>query len=421
MRLLFLTAAFLASSLYAADPELLSLVMPDAQVVAGVNIEPIKLSPLGQYLLAQSGPSADAELDKLTAATGFDPRRDLKELLAASSTTSNQAQALILARGTFDVTRLVAMAEGAGKTVGTYKGISIIQLAPKQCVAFLDSTIAALGEEAMVQAAIDRKSAPTSIPSALAVQVNQLSITEDAWFVSLGAPPMMQGVQQGGGPAALFAAFFSKIQQVSGGVKLGANLAVTVTAVSDNSQDAASLGGLVKSLPALAQMAAPKGEAQQATAWLESLNVTTDGASTTATVSIPESQIEQMMPFGPVGVDQRSTPRTARPPQSGSDIRGVAPQRIRVGGNVQEAKLTQRQEPVYPPLALQARVQGVVKLNAIIGVNGSVEDLTLVSGHPLLVQPAMDAVKQWIYQKTLLNGQPVEVATQIEVKFELKQ
>jgi protein TonB len=99
----------------------------------------------------------------------------------------------------------------------------------------------------------------------------------------------------------------------------------------------------------------------------------------------------------------------------------VTPQRIRVGGNVQQAKLVRQPKPVYPPLAKQARIQGVVKLNAIIGKDGTIQNLTQVSGHPLLVPAAMEAVKQWVYQPTLLNGEAVEVVTQIDVNFTLSQ
>lgn len=98
---------------------------------------------------------------------------------------------------------------------------------------------------------------------------------------------------------------------------------------------------------------------------------------------------------------------------------GNVPQRIRVGGNVQSSKLVQGPKPEYPPLAKQARIQGKVMLNAVIGTDGAVTNLTVVSGHPLLIQSALDAVRQWVYQPTLLNGQPVEVVTQVEVNFTL--
>ena len=97
------------------------------------------------------------------------------------------------------------------------------------------------------------------------------------------------------------------------------------------------------------------------------------------------------------------------------------PQRIRVGGNVQQANLLQKVTPAYPPDAKEARIQGVVHLAVIIGKDGTVQNVEVLSGHPLLVQAAMDAVKQWLYKPTLLNGSPVEVITQIDVNFTLSQ
>jgi protein TonB len=99
----------------------------------------------------------------------------------------------------------------------------------------------------------------------------------------------------------------------------------------------------------------------------------------------------------------------------------VQQSRIRQGGNVQAAKLVNKVQPSYPPLARQTRISGTVRLHAIIGKDGSVQSLTLESGHPLLVQAALDAVRQWRYQPTLLNGEPVEVDTTIDVIFSLNQ
>ncbi len=96
-----------------------------------------------------------------------------------------------------------------------------------------------------------------------------------------------------------------------------------------------------------------------------------------------------------------------------------AKKRITVGGNVQSAKLVNQVKPLYPPLAKQARISGTVRLHAIISKDGSVQQLEMVNGHPLLVQSALDAVRQWRYQPTLLNGEPVEVETFIEVVFTL--
>ena len=92
---------------------------------------------------------------------------------------------------------------------------------------------------------------------------------------------------------------------------------------------------------------------------------------------------------------------------------------VPVGGDVQMAKLLRKVIPEYPLLARSARVFGVVRLIGIIGKDGTIRNLQLVSGHPLLARAAMEAVRQWVYRPTLLNGNPVEVIAPIEVNFTL--
>jgi TonB family protein len=97
------------------------------------------------------------------------------------------------------------------------------------------------------------------------------------------------------------------------------------------------------------------------------------------------------------------------------------PGAIRVGPDVQAANLLVNVNPVYPPLAKQARIQGTVKFNVVIGKDGRMTNITLVSGHPLLVAAAQTAMQQWVYGPTLLNGQPVPVVTTAQVNFTLNQ
>ncbi len=91
----------------------------------------------------------------------------------------------------------------------------------------------------------------------------------------------------------------------------------------------------------------------------------------------------------------------------------------RIGGNVQAANLLSAVKPVYPPLAKMARQQGTVKFEATIAKEGYIEDLKVISGPPLLIPAALEAVKQWQYKPTLLNGNAVEVLTTIDVNFTL--
>jgi protein TonB len=85
------------------------------------------------------------------------------------------------------------------------------------------------------------------------------------------------------------------------------------------------------------------------------------------------------------------------------------------------AKLLRKVIPEYPALARSARISGVVRLIGTIGEDGAIRNLQLVSGHSLLARAAMEAVQQWIYKPTLLNGKPMEVIAPIEVTFSLGQ
>jgi periplasmic protein TonB len=105
------------------------------------------------------------------------------------------------------------------------------------------------------------------------------------------------------------------------------------------------------------------------------------------------------------------------PPRPDPPTKPAAP--IHVSGGVQMAKLVKQVVPAYPPLARSARIYGVVHLIGIIGKDGTIRNLQLIDGHPLLARAALDAVSQWIYKPTLLSGEPVEVICPIDVTFTL--
>jgi len=97
----------------------------------------------------------------------------------------------------------------------------------------------------------------------------------------------------------------------------------------------------------------------------------------------------------------------------------ATPQRVRVSQGVTQGLRIHMVQPQYPPLARQARIQGTVVLEAVIGKDGTIQNLHVVSGHPMLTNAALDAVKEWRYKPYYLNGEPVEVVTTINVNFTL--
>lgn len=117
----------------------------------------------------------------------------------------------------------------------------------------------------------------------------------------------------------------------------------------------------------------------------------------------------------------RVPPPPPAPQQQQVERKPQPPQVLRVSSGVLAAKMLRRVIPVYPALAKQARVSGTVRLMGKIARDGSIQELEVLSGHPLLTKAAVDAVRQWLYKPTLLNGEPVEVMAPIEVNFTLAQ
>lgn len=291
-------ATTFASVLPAVDPHLLGLVMPDANVLAGVNVASAKNTPFGQYVLTQLAPK-DQEFQKMAVLTGFDPRQDLIELLAASNGTVGSHSGLALATGTFNTSAILAAATSAGATTENYKGATIISdphsKGALSGIAFLGSTIAVAGDIADVKAAIDRQSAPSTINASLASQAKSLSASQDAWVASIIGPPPLTAPAGTGAGAGQSVIPTNALQQIVGGnagVKFGTNVVVTAQAQADNAQDATNLAGMLQLLANMAKMQADKSP--QAAALANALTVSASGVMVNITFSLPEDQLQQL-------------------------------------------------------------------------------------------------------------------------------
>lgn len=291
-------ATVFAGVLPAVDPQLLGLVMPDAKVLAGVNVVSAKNSPFGQFVLSQMAPN-NQELQRMAALTGFDPTQDLIELLAASNATPGAHAGLALATGTFNTSAIMAAATMAGATTQAYKGVNIIvdpNAKVPSGIAFLGSTIAVAGDLTDVKAAIDRQSAPSKIDSGLAATANNLSNAQDAWVVSIVGPPALMVSK--GAPTApvptgtIPATALKEVVSGNAGVKFGANVVVTAQAQADNAQDATNLAGMLQLLANMAQLQADKNP--EAAALAKNLTISSSGVNVNVTFSLPEDQLQQL-------------------------------------------------------------------------------------------------------------------------------
>src|ERR1019366_5698331 len=298
MKAQLLTATLLTAfsgALSAADPQLLNLVMPDAKVLAGVNVEQAKGTQFGQYVLNQLQ-TQDAQMQQLVTLTGFDPRRDVRELLVASDGTPGSKTGLALAKGTFDVAKITTAAALAGVATEVYSGFTILKDPKKQeaGIAFLDATTVAAGDIANVKGAIDRLKTPQPLPAAVAVKVNQWSNSQDAWGITTVPPASLAPTT--GKPGTLSGPIVNagqNVQAAAGGVKFGAQVVFSGEAQCDTAQNATTLGDVVKLLINLAQMQA--GQDPTAAALIKSVSVTTSGKWVAISASLPEDVFQQML------------------------------------------------------------------------------------------------------------------------------
>ena len=295
MKAQILTATLLTAlsgALSAADPQLLNLVMPDAKVLAGVNVDQAKGTQFGQFILNQLQ-THDAQMQQLVALTGFDPRRDVSELLVASDGVAGSKTGLALARGNFDIAKITAAATVAGAATEVYNGFTILE-DPKNKeagIVFLDATKVAAGDVASVKGAIDRLKTPQPLPVAVTDKVNQWSLSQDAWGIATVPPDSL--VPAGQGTQNPMFNVGKSVQAAAGGVKFGALVVFSGEAQCDTADNAKTLGDMIQLLINMAQMQANLDPT--AAALIKSVTVTASGNLMKIQASLPEDVFQQLL------------------------------------------------------------------------------------------------------------------------------
>ncbi|MGA2273370.1 MAG: hypothetical protein ABSH00_07440 [Bryobacteraceae bacterium] len=286
-------AALFSGVLSAADPQLLNLVMPDVKVMADVNVEQAKSSPFGQYVLTQV---ETQQLTQIAALTGFDPAKDVNELLVAGNGAA-QHSGLALVLGNFNVSTITSVIAQQKVATETYQGVTIFENPQKEAgLAFLSGSIAAAGDLANLKAAIDRVSAPSILPASLMVEIGQLSAANDAWALTTVPPsslkpsatsPAVPGVGNGAGSV------LGTVQSASAGIKFGANVVVTAQAQADTPQNATAIAGLIQFLVNMAQLKA--ADEPQVQALAKALTVSANGAAVNISLTLPSTQFQELL------------------------------------------------------------------------------------------------------------------------------
>jgi len=278
----------------AADPALLNLLPRDPKVVAGLDVDRAKNSPLGQRILSEMKDD-DKDFQKFISATGFDPRRDLREIVMSSTTGNKKDGGLVVVRGAFNSTKIASFVATEGATASVYKGIEIWKgknAASDGGFAFLDSSIALLGEINEIQAAIDRRSAGGGLSAAVQAKVTEWSANNDFWFVS--TVPVSDFAPSTAKPGPVQNLNVDSIRAANGGVRFGSNVDVEGEAVTRSDQDATALADVVRFMVSMIRLNENKPGSQDMMKVLDTLQVSTSGPSMRFSVRVPEEQLEKM-------------------------------------------------------------------------------------------------------------------------------
>jgi hypothetical protein len=290
-----------ATATAGVSPALLNLVMPDATVVSGMNVDQSIASPFGQYILAQMQFN-DSEFLKFMTATGFDPRKDLHEIVASTPATASTTvhTALILGRGVFQPAMIIGSATAQGGTITNYRGFNLIGPPPGQsgemvALAFLDGSTAAMGDLASVKGAVDRKIAGATFTGPLAQTAVQISASNTAWFCTNTPLSDFMSTRQSGnlGPVAQ-SGLIQSVQQASGGVQFGSTaITVSADAVTASPQNAQSLVDVLKFFVSMiaGNANAPAG----VTSIASSAQFGVNGSTAHISLVLPEAQVEQLL------------------------------------------------------------------------------------------------------------------------------
>ncbi len=235
-KLLLLSLTFSAAAC-AADPSLLNLLMPDASMLFGANVERILESPIGKEIGTQI--QGAPQLQQILKPTGFDPTHDLKEILVASTGKGRNPPVLVLVRGSFDAAKFRSFAVSSGAQPRDYEGVQILSNLNETygAIAFLDDTLVAAGDLVQVRAAIHRRTQHTALAPELSSQIATLSDRYDVWGIAdVPMTPMASGASNPN--LKQLNDLLQSIERVSGGLKFGSSVDLALVLQMRSEKDA---------------------------------------------------------------------------------------------------------------------------------------------------------------------------------------
>lgn len=284
-------------ALPAADATMLNLVPSDSQVIMGADFDRVTNSPFGQHVLSLMNLEGK-EFESFVGSTGFDPRRDLREVLVASPSVDENARAgaLVVVRGAFDEAKLTALASVNGGVVSSYNGVKLLTGPPNPrhagpTIGYLGGGYLILGQDASVKAAIDRRQAAKPLDASLAARIQSAGGQYHAWVVTTTSPSELAGrVRNPNMAGAMKGDLLQAIESISAGVRFGANVELGGEANTRSDRDATALIDVMRFLVSMATSNAPPAFGKIA----ETLQLTAEGATVRFSASIPEADFEKL-------------------------------------------------------------------------------------------------------------------------------
>jgi hypothetical protein len=294
---------FWVSSALGADAGLLNLVMPEAKVIAGMDVARAKSSPFGQLFMKNMN-LRDEDLVRFLALTGFDPARDVTEVVIASvdTNTSAGANSILLVRGNFDGARLrAALVRNGLSVLQVVTGVEMLaKKGEKGAVAFVDASLAVAGDAAAVKAALERRAGGMGLPAATYAKAQDMSRENDVWMVTSlpvaqlaekmpdSAPGQLNGMMKGD--------MFRSVEQASMGVKFAATmLHLTMEAAVRSDKDATAMADVARFLAGMVQLNRDKPEVAGLASAFDSMKLTTQARNVRLTMSMPQAEIEKLV------------------------------------------------------------------------------------------------------------------------------
>jgi len=285
-----LSCAVLIPAAQAADSSLLGLAPADSSVLIGIDVRQILQSDFGKLIAEQVAGPGHPEAQGFAAMAGFDPLRDLDEVLIAAPAKQNP-NGLMLLRGHFDVAKVSQLAAMVGMKGADYHGVQVMakpgQAGGFSAMAVLDPTLVVAGDEAGVRAFVDRRGRAVNLNAAIAAKAGEMSKANGIWVLLNAAPATL--VPQGANPGTA-GKLLETIEQASFGVRFGPEIVLWAHAVTHTAEDAEGMVGVVRFFTGMA--AANQTGNPQLAALLGKVKMDSEGNTAKLTLAIPEAEAE---------------------------------------------------------------------------------------------------------------------------------